>query len=41
MGLGLSLVSTLVWQVNGSLRLFNRNDQPGVVVELVLPLADG
>lgn len=41
MGLGLSLVSTLVWQAGGSARLFNRNDQPGVVVELVLPLADG
>jgi DNA-binding response OmpR family regulator len=41
MGLGLSLVSTLVWQAGGSARLFNRYDQPGVVVELVLPLADG
>ncbi|MFZ2098021.1 MAG: response regulator [Anaerolineales bacterium] len=41
MGLGLSLVTTLVWQAGGSARLFNRNDQPGVVVELVLPLADG
>ena len=40
MGLGLSVVSTLVWQVGGSIRLFNRNDQPGVVVELVLPLTD-
>jgi DNA-binding response OmpR family regulator len=41
MGLGLSVVSMLVWQAGGSVRLFNRNDQPGVVVELVLPLADG
>jgi two-component system, cell cycle response regulator len=41
MGLGLSLVSALVWQAGGSARLFNRNDQPGVIVELVLPLADG
>jgi len=40
MGLGLSLVSTMVWQAGGSVRLFNRNDQPGIVVELVLPLAD-
>ena len=41
MGLGLPLVSSLVWQAGGSARLFNRHDQPGVVVELVLPLADG
>jgi len=41
MGLGLSLVNTLVWQAGGSARLFNRNDLPGIVVELVLPLADG
>jgi K+-sensing histidine kinase KdpD len=41
MGLGLSVVSTLVWQAGGSARLFNRIDQLGVVVELVLPLADG
>ena len=41
MGLGLSLVGTLVWQAGGSVRLFNRNDQAGVVVELNLPLADG
>jgi DNA-binding response OmpR family regulator len=40
MGLGLSLVCTLVWQAGGSARLFNRSDQPGVVVELVLPLAE-
>jgi DNA-binding response OmpR family regulator/anti-sigma regulatory factor (Ser/Thr protein kinase) len=41
MGLGLPLVSSLVWQAGGSARLFNRQDQPGVVVELVLPLTDG
>jgi two-component system cell cycle response regulator len=41
MGLGLALVSTLVWQVGGRVRLTNRPDRPGVVVELSLPLAEG
>jgi two-component system, cell cycle response regulator len=41
LGLGLSLVSTLIWQAGGSAKLFNRIDQPGVIVELHLPLADG
>ena len=41
MGLGLSLVSMLVWQVGGDLKLFNRSDQPGIIVELALPLASG
>jgi K+-sensing histidine kinase KdpD len=38
MGLGLPLVSTLVWQAGGSVRLTNRVDQPGVIVELLLPI---
>jgi two-component system cell cycle response regulator len=37
MGLGLSMVASLVWGVGGTCRLFNREDGPGVVVELVLP----
>jgi two-component system cell cycle response regulator len=39
MGLGLPLVSTLVWQAGGNVRLANRNDHPGVEVELILPVA--
>ncbi len=38
MGLGLTMVSTLVWGVGGSCHLRNRVPGPGVVVELNLPL---
>ena len=37
MGLGLSMVATYVWSVGGSCRSFNREDGPGIVIELVLP----
>jgi two-component system, cell cycle response regulator len=37
MGLGLSTVSTLVWEVGGKYRMYNREDRPGIVVELILP----
>jgi signal transduction histidine kinase len=39
MGLGLPLVASLVWEAGGTAQLYNREDGPGVVVELVLPLA--
>jgi K+-sensing histidine kinase KdpD len=38
-GLGLSMVAALVWEVGGECRFHNRIDGPGVVVELSLPLA--
>ena len=38
MGLGLSVVAKLVWEVGGKCRLYNRVGQPGVVVELVFPI---
>jgi CheY-like chemotaxis protein/nitrogen-specific signal transduction histidine kinase len=38
MGLGLSLVATLVWQVGGEVHLANREDGKGVQVTLRLPL---
>lgn len=38
MGLGLSLVATLVWQVGGEVELANRKDATGVEVILRLPL---
>ena len=37
MGLGLSLVVTQVWGVGGTCRSYNREDGPGIVVELILP----
>ena len=38
MGLGLSLVATLVWQVGGEVQLANREDINGVEVTIRLPL---
>jgi K+-sensing histidine kinase KdpD len=38
MGLGLSTVASLVWEVNGSCRAYNRQDAKGLVVELTLPI---
>ncbi len=37
MGLGLSTVATLIWEVGGKYRMYNREDRPGIVVELILP----
>jgi nitrogen fixation/metabolism regulation signal transduction histidine kinase len=39
MGLGLAMVAAIVWGVGGTCRIHNREQGPGVVVELVLPLA--
>lgn len=38
MGLGLPTVASLVWQAGGDIKLYNRKDGQGVVVELHLPL---
>jgi nitrogen fixation/metabolism regulation signal transduction histidine kinase len=38
MGLGLPTVASLIWEVGGTCRLYNRNDSPGVVVELAIPI---
>ncbi|MCB9080040.1 MAG: HAMP domain-containing histidine kinase [Anaerolineaceae bacterium] len=40
MGLGLASVASLVWDVGGTCRAFNRSDGPGLVIELVLPLKE-
>ncbi|MBN1886936.1 MAG: response regulator [Thermoflexales bacterium] len=40
MGLGLSIVATQVWSIGGTCRAFNRDDGPGIVVEIVLPLKE-
>jgi len=37
MGLGLPMVAALVWEVGGTCQLRNRDDGPGVIVELVIP----
>lgn len=37
MGLGLSMVASLIWDVGGSFRAFNREDSNGLVIELRLP----
>jgi two-component system cell cycle response regulator len=39
MGLGLSLVAALLWEVGGRYQLHNRENGPGIVVELRFPLA--
>jgi two-component system cell cycle response regulator len=39
MGLGLAMVAAMVWGVGGTCCIHNREQGPGVVVELVLPLA--
>jgi len=38
MGLGLATVASLVWEVGGTCRARNRQDRPGVIVELILPV---
>lgn len=38
MGLGLSMVASLAWQVQGTSRVQNRREGPGVIVEISLPL---
>ena len=40
MGLGLSLVASLVWEANGTCQLYNRAEAPGVVVQITLPVVD-
>jgi two-component system cell cycle response regulator len=41
MGLGLSMVASLVWDAGGTCRAYNREPAPGLVVELVLPVTRG
>jgi DNA-binding response OmpR family regulator len=38
MGLGLTMVAALIWEVGGSCRLRNRTDGVGTIVELTIPL---
>ena len=38
MGLGLPMVASLVWGVGGRCRMYNRPGEPGVIVELIIPI---
>jgi DNA-binding response OmpR family regulator len=38
MGLGLSMVASIVWEAGGHCGIYNRQDAPGVVVKLIWPL---
>ncbi len=38
MGLGLSMVTSLVWDIGGTCRAYNREEGMGIVIELILPL---
>lgn len=38
MGLGLSSIATIVWNIGGSCNIQNRQDGSGVIVELLLPI---
>jgi signal transduction histidine kinase len=40
MGLGLSMIASLIWQVGGSCSISNREDGSGIVVELLLPASN-
>lgn len=39
MGLGMAMVASLIWEAGGTCRVYNREPGPGLVVELILPLA--
>jgi signal transduction histidine kinase len=39
MGLGLAMIAALLWNIGGRYRITNREPEPGIVVELVIPLA--
>ncbi|MDM8560076.1 response regulator [Candidatus Parabeggiatoa sp. HSG14] len=38
MGLGLSMVGSLIWEVGGTCQAYNRTEGEGIVIELTLPL---
>jgi DNA-binding response OmpR family regulator len=40
MGLGLSMVASLIWNIGGTCRAYNRIDIQGVMIELTLPLTE-
>jgi signal transduction histidine kinase len=38
MGLGLSTVASLIWEIGGTCQAYNRTDKNGIVVELSIPM---
>lgn len=38
MGLGLPMVASVIWGVGGRCRMYNRRNEPGVIVELIIPV---
>ncbi len=40
MGLGLAVVASLVWSAGGKCHAYNRENGPGIVVEIILPLSE-
>lgn len=38
MGLGLSTVASLVWEIGGTCHAYNRKVGPGIIIDLVLPI---
>jgi len=40
MGLGLSAVASLIWSTGGTCKSHNREDMPGIVIELIFPLVN-
>ncbi|MDM8560728.1 response regulator [Candidatus Parabeggiatoa sp. HSG14] len=38
MGLGLSMVASLIWEVGGTCQAHNRPEKEGIVIELILPI---
>ena len=38
MGLGLSVIASIVWSAGGTCRAYNRDDTPGLKIELTIPL---
>jgi DNA-binding response OmpR family regulator len=40
MGLGLSMIASLIWDVGGTCHAFNRADRPGLTIELGLPVCE-
>ncbi len=37
-GLGLAKIAAICWEVDGNYRAYNREDKPGIVIEIILPL---
>jgi signal transduction histidine kinase len=40
MGLGLSIVASLIWELNGTCRAYNRDDGSGLGLEITLPVVN-